>query len=150
MFKKILTAIIVGAFCLGFLAACGNDEPSGPTEQEIALAECHDTLDPLSEVLNELDSKLAIEIGYRDYVSDLQDAQTIYDEIDIDAMSQDCLDVGVNYEKALRKYAKAQILWSECLSLYCSAGQLQNILSSLWNQAYESLEQADDEWDSYS
>jgi hypothetical protein len=143
MGEEFMNKLIAFLLC-GFsvvLVACGEGEqPTTTTPEKSAVQiekkECVDVVDPLIIEIGRINSGLTIGYDLTQYTKRVREAKYVYDQIDVDALSEDCVVIGAYIETALRQHVKAQALWA------ASPYVPDKVLEHLWNRATLSTEKA--------
>ena len=172
--KPLQTLIIVLSLVAlaGGMTACGTDEEAEKRRaaqeqaarekaakerkerQEAAkaarLAEaCEESVGPLLDELEELNSRLDIGLTYDEYTDRVGDVKVAYDKADFGDAGEDDLrcitEVGLPAEKAFNQYAKAAATWQECFDdIDCDNDSIQPDLQRRWSRATTLTERARD------
>ena len=169
---RVLTAVVSLALLASGTAGCGKDEEAEKRRaaQEQAAREkaakerkerqqaakaaklaedCEDSVGPLLDELEELNSRLDIGLTYDEYTDRVGDVKVAYDKADFGDAGEDelrCItEVGLPAEKAFNQYAKAAATWQECFDdLDCDNDSIQPDLQRRWSRATTFVERARD------
>lgn len=139
----LLTACTPGT--LGGTEGRPSPEDTSAAEAQAAAEECEASMGDFLTELQEINSRLSVGLSYDEYGTLLGDARVVYDQIDFDAVSQDCtLEVGIPLEDAYNKYIEAFNIWDRCISDFdCSINEIQPEMRQEWSDATDLIQDAE-------
>lgn len=136
----VLILVVAAAAVAGFLLL----GPQGG-DSEAQGEECRTTLQPFMASLNALHARLSVGLTYADYSSKVGDVAVAHDNLDVSAVSAECLAAALAAEKAFRLYAEGGDLWSRCIrQIGCKTNgpTFGPLLQRKWAAAGDKLDEA--------
>jgi len=135
--------LAVGAFvALGKLSPTGSVSPvSTPPPADGVSVACKSSLQPFSDALTELDSRLSVGLNFSDYSDKVGAAKVAYDRLPISSLDATCVDqVATLEEDAYNDYVHAYNTWNDCFSKTgCTNDSIKSSLQADWSKATDLL-----------
>lgn len=113
--------------------------------QQAAYDACASTFSDFQDVVEEMNSRLAVGLSYSDYSTRVADVRVAYDQTNFDDNNDvDCIGgVGVPLEGAMNQYVKAANTWDSCFEdIYCDNDSIDPKLQKHWEKASRLVDKA--------
>lgn len=145
----ILVAVgVIALFAVGAFVVLGSGGQSGsvspvstpPPAAGVSVA-CKTTLQPFTDALTELDSRLAVGLNFNDYSDKVGGAKVAYDRLPISSLDATCVtQVGSLEEDAFNDYVHAYNTWNDCIGkVGCTNDSIKSSLQADWAKATDLL-----------
>jgi hypothetical protein len=120
--------------------------PAGdPRAEEPTAAGCGRLLHGHLARMDTLRSRLAVGLGYEDYLAAVRSVRAAHSRIDVDRLQFGCVSLaGAPAERALNAYIGAVNTWGDCLAeASCAPESVEPRLQAAWRRAAASLASAE-------
>jgi hypothetical protein len=99
--------------------------------------DCSGQLTSLLSSLQTVDSRLDVGVNQGDYAELVGDASVAYGQVDVKALSEDCLPIGAKLETALNDYITVNGTWNNCIydDYFCSTDDIEPQMQGVWAKA---------------
>jgi hypothetical protein len=127
---------------LGKFGQAGSVSPvSTPPPANGVSTACKTTLQPFTDALTELDSRLSVGLSFSEYSDKVGAAKVAYDRLPIGSLDATCINqVGSLEEDAYNDYVHAYNTWNDCISkIGCSNDSIKSSLQDDWSKATDLL-----------
>lgn len=139
----VIALLAVGAYvALGKVGQPGSVSPvaTAPPASGVSVA-CKTTLQPFTDSLTELDSRLAVGLNFSEYSDKVGAAKVAYDRLPFSSLDTTCVSqVGALEEDAFNDYVHAYNTWNDCVGkVGCSNDSIKSSLQGDWSKATDLL-----------
>jgi hypothetical protein len=112
--KGIATTAVV--LMCGLSGCGGGSEPAASPDTHAGYADCAETMGPLLDALESIDSRLDVGMAQADYGKAVGDAAVAYGKVDAGELANDCVEhVAIPLEDAYNHYVRANRRWNGCI-----------------------------------